>query len=100
MHDRDVRARAIHLERRLGGGVAAADDHHALTIVRVRLAVVMMDVRQILAGDAEHDRPIEVADRDHDMPRVTSPLPVARRDAFNRKDTFLHWRRGPTPGAN
>ena len=56
MDERDVRAGAEHLERRLGGGVAAADDDDALAVVRVGLAVVVVDVRQILAGDAEQHR--------------------------------------------
>ena len=51
--DGDVRAGAEHLERRLGGRVAAADDDDALAVVRMRLAVVVVHVRQILARDAK-----------------------------------------------
>ncbi len=60
----------MHLERRLGGRVAAADDDDALAIVDVWLAVVVMDVRQLLARDAEQIRMVEIADRKHDVPRM------------------------------
>ena len=56
-----------HLERRLGRGVPAADDDDALAEVGVRLRVVVMHVRQILAGHADQIRMVVVADREHDV---------------------------------
>ena len=85
MHDRDVRAGAIHLERRFGRRVAAADDDDALAVVGMRLAVIVVDVRQILAGHADHHRMIVVPDRHDDVAARDARADAARRSRLDRE---------------
>ena len=56
MDERHLRAVAIELERGFARGVLAADDHHSLPVVGVRLVVIVTDVRQVLARHAQQIR--------------------------------------------
>ena len=86
MNERHVRAGAEQLQRPFGRRVAAADDHDAPSIVRMRLAVIVMDVRQILARHVQQVRRVVVADREDDVARVTDAADAARRARFDGKD--------------
>ncbi len=46
----------VQVERRLGSRVLAADDDDPPAVVRVRLTVIVRDVRQILARNADEIR--------------------------------------------
>ena len=77
MDHRHVRAGAVELERRFAGRVLAADDHHALPVVGMGLAVEVRDVRQVFACHAEHVGQAVVAHREHDRPRLANPTDTA-----------------------
>ena len=66
MDQRHVRAGPKQLQRGFCRRVLAADDHHALPIARVRVAVVVRDVGQILAGHTQPVRVVVVSDGKHD----------------------------------
>ena len=71
-------AGAEDLQRGFSGGIAAADDDDALAVVGVRFLVVVMDVREILAGHVQQIRKIVVARRQHDVARMTGASHAAR----------------------
>ncbi len=74
MHERHLCARAEQLQRRDGGRVLPADDEDALAVVCVRIAIVVGDVRLILAWNAEAVRVVVVSDGEHHRARV-APAP-------------------------
>ena len=78
MHHRDVPAGAMDLERGLGRGVLAADDHDALSIVRMRFLVEVRDVRQILTRNIEHVRALVIPHRKDDVARFAHAGHAAR----------------------
>jgi hypothetical protein len=53
MHEGDAGAVAPEFECGDGGGVLATDDQDVEIVVRVRLIVVVLDLDQVFAGDAE-----------------------------------------------
>ena len=85
MHHRHVAAGAVDLERGFGGGVLAADNHHALAVIRMRLLVEVRDVRQIFAGHVEHIRQLVVAHRQHHVAGFADARHAARRCATQRR---------------
>ncbi len=85
MHQRDVRARAMQLQRRLRRRIAPADDDDALAVVRMRLAVIVAHVRQILARHAQEHRMIVVADRQSDMASEPDAADAERRARLERE---------------
>ena len=87
VHERDRRAGPVQLERRFGGRIAAADDHDPLPIGGMRIAVEVADVRKILARDAQHDRPIVVADGEDDVraPDARASHPTAVRVSTTKR---------------
>ncbi len=84
MDERHRRAGAKHLERRFRRRVAAANHDHAPPVVRMRLTIEMMNVREVLARHVQPVGPIKVADREHDGARIPDPATAARR-GLNRK---------------
>ena len=84
MHQRDARAVPPQIERRNGGGVLAPDHQHVGVVVRMRLAVVVRDLGQILAGNAELVRQIVIAGRNDHLSRAVvmrAASAVGGRDA-------------------
>ena len=79
-------ARAKELERRFRRRVSPADDHDPSPVVRVRLAIVMMHVRQIFAGHADQVGMIVVPDRKDDVAREPGPPSTVRGLRLHRED--------------
>ena len=83
MDERDIRARAIHLERGFGGGVSAAYHHDPLSIVRMWLTVIVMDVRETFTWHVQQIRTIVVTDSKQDIPGIPNPTHTARRSRLH-----------------
>ncbi len=67
MDEGDARAVTPEVERGDGGGVLAADDEDVEAEVRMRLVVVVLDLGQVFAGDAEIVGQIVVAGGDDEL---------------------------------
>ena len=75
----DVAAGAVNFQSRFHRRVLAADDHHSLAIVRVRLLVEVRHVRQIFAGHVQEVRQAVIPHRQHDVPGFARARDAARR---------------------
>ena len=73
MDERHVRAAAEQLERRFSRRVLPAHHDDPLAVVRMGVVVIVRDVRQLLAGDAQVIRAIVVADGEDDGARFAYP---------------------------
>ena len=85
VHQGDMSPRAEELERRLDRGVLPTDDDDLLAVVRVRLGVVVRDVRQIFAGDPEHVWTLVGADRHHHRARQATGRTIMRMPSLHRQ---------------
>ena len=95
MNHGDVRAGAIQVQRRFRGRIFAANDDDISPPKRMRLGVVVRNVRQIFAGNAEAIGQVVVAGCDGNLlggelrrdslliPRVHDKMPVAALDALD-----------------
>ncbi len=61
MDESDFGARTKQIQRRFRGGIFRADDDDVFFPQRMRIAIVMRDVRQFLAGDIQEIRQVVVA---------------------------------------
>ena len=77
VHECHVYAGAKELECRLRRRVLSAHDDDALLIEGMGVVVVVIDVRQVLAGNAQAVRQVVVANRQHHGARMTDPPAVA-----------------------
>ena len=80
MDEGHVRAATKELQRRLGCRILAADDDHALAVVRMGVGVVVRDVGEGLSRHAEIVRVVVVPDGQYDRARVprASSFPAHR----------------------
>ena len=70
MDERDARSVTLEIQRRNRRGVLAADNDDIAVEVRMRLVVVVRDLRQVLAGNVEVIRQIVVAGGDDQLARA------------------------------
>ncbi len=79
VHERDPRAVAVQVERRLGRRVLPAHDEDVAPVEGVARDVPRQDVRQVRAGDLEAARVAEEAGREDRRRGFESPRPAATR---------------------
>ena len=76
----DPRAVAPQIERSFGGGILAAHDDDVVIEIRMRFAIVMEDLGQVLTRNADLVGQIVIAGRDNDLPGAIIkdvPLPIS-----------------------
>ena len=71
-----------------------------LPVVRVRLRVVVMDVREILAGHVQEIRKIVIASREHDVPRMANASHPFGESVSTAKTSVSHLPAAPAPPAS
>src|SRR5262245_26592338 len=79
MDHRHARAVTVEIERGDGRRISPTDDRHVTVIKRMRVFVIVRDLRQIFAWNVKRVGVVVVADGDYDLARTIPPLFARQR---------------------